>query len=270
MKTLLIAICLALIPAGLAAQQQQTQAGATAAPPLAAPPTPLPASAQETAGPALPPALEPNPNALRIFVENLQGPDASQIAGLIEQNLFESKQVVVTENASNANLILKGVIYRQPVPEATPAKSRRRHGALPSRRAATAARESDSGDTAYINPKTIPDVNSGADDAVPAMPAGLTAGGGATGDASGPGYDDDLASLANLANPGITDLGKYQFRLDLELVDPNGDLIWISSRGLKGPSFDSAGSAVQTSLAPMLDLLEKSAKTSAANQPASH
>lgn len=270
MKTLLVAFCLALIPAGLAAQQQPTQAGATAAPPLAAPPAPLPASAQEAAGPALPPALAPNPNALRIFVENLQGPDASQIAGLIEQNLFQSKQVVVTENATNANLILKGVIYRRPVPEATAAKARRRrHGARAA--TATAARESDSGGAAFINPKAIPDVNSGAGDAVSAMPAGLTGGGGANGyDESGLGNDDDLASLANLSNPGITDLGKYQFRLDLELVDPNGDLIWISSRGLNGPSFDAAGSAVQTSLAPMLDLLEKSVKTSAANQPTSH
>lgn len=269
MKTLLIAVCLALVPAGLAAQQQQTQAGATAVPPLAAPPAPLAPAAEAAAGPVLPPALAPNPNALRLYVENLQGPDASQIAGLIEQNLFESKQVVVTENASNANLILKGVIYRQPVPEATPAKSRRRrHGAMPSRRAATAARESDSSGATFINPKAIPDASSRADDAVPAMPAGL-AGGGANAYDSGLG-DDNLASLTSLANPGITDLSKYQFRLDLELVDPNGDLIWISSRGLNGPSFNSAGSAVQTSLAPMLDLLEKSAKNSAANQPISH
>lgn len=272
MKTLLIAVCLALVPAGLAAQQRQTQAGATAVPPLAAPPAPLAPAAEAAAGPALPPALAPNPNALRLYVENLQGPDASQIAGLIEQNLFESKQVVVTENASNANLVLKGTIYRRLIPQRAVAKTRRRprHGASATRPATAGLQGPDDNGVTFVNPKTIPDANSPTDGAM--VDGAMAADSGGNSYDSGQEYENqELLSLGSLANPGITDLGKYQYRLDLELVDPNGDLIWISSRGLNGPSFSSANDAVEASLQPMLKLLEKTTKNSgAASQPASH
>ena len=78
-------------------------------------------------------------------------------------------------------------------------------------------------------------------------------------------------TFAVRAVPTDEDLERIVDALDLELVDPNGDLIWISSRGLNGPSFSAANDAVEASLQPMLKLLEKTTKNSgAASQPASH
>lgn len=264
MKTLLAAMLL-LLPLGLLAQQAPAS---PATPPMAAPPTPMAAAAPSGGAANLPAALAPDPNAPRVYVQGLQGPDAAQIAGLIEQDLFNSKRVVVTEIANNASLILKGTIYRRVRASAKPTKrSRVAHSGRhvdEARRAATDATADAGGDTggvSYVNPKSIPSADAGAtDSAASSAPSpAYSQLGQANSDRYGAGVDDsaDLPSLSSLLNPGITDLSRYQYRLDLELVDPDGDLIWISGRGLDAPSFTTADQAVQNGLNPMLQLLEK-------------
>ncbi len=288
---------LLLLPACLWAQQPAAQqhaaapAAASALPPMAAPPTgPAPSNPNaatfigggaDGAAPLLPPALQPNPNALRVYVETPNGPDAQQIAGLMQQYLFESHQVVVTENESNASVILKGIVYRQPKPaqlkrdaarrrreERALAAARRREeqsiaqGAQPSPGAGT------QGGASYINPNQIPSVGSTASSGG----AGAAAYGRSstyTGESDG---ESSLPTMDSLLNPGLTDLHNYRYRLDLELVNPDGDLVWISGRGARAPRFTSANQAVSQSLQPMLDLLHQvthPGKKASANTPAS-
>lgn len=274
MKQLLVFAPVFLLAAALAGQQPANSA-ANPVPPLAAPPAPMPAASAPE--PSLPAALAPNPNALRIYVQGLQGPDADQIAGLIAQDLFQSKQVVVTENQGNANLILKGVIYRRVDVPATAAKfahrRARRRAATHRATAATEAPLGSSGDVSYINPQAIPDAGAGAGGGTALSTASEYGASGAPGADTALGLDPNLPSLGTLLNPGPTDLSRYQYHLDLELIEPDGDLVWISNRGLEAPPFAAANQAVATSLQPMLDLLEKSAQKpapTAAAQPAAH
>lgn len=226
------------------------------------------------AAPLLPPALQPNPHALRVYVETPNGPDAQQIAGLMQQYLFESHQVVVTENESNASVILKGIVYRQPKPAQLKRDAARRRRQV---RALAAARRREEqaiaqgrqpsqgsgnqegagqGGVSYINPNQIPSVGSSASSA--GSSAGAAAYGGSSvynfGDGDG---ESGLPSMDSLLNPGLTDLQNYRYRLDLELVNPDGDLVWISGRGSQAPHFTSANQAVSQSLQPMLDLLHQ-------------
>lgn len=252
-------------------------------PPMAAPPSgPAPNNPNATtflggeagdgAAPLLPPALRPNPHALRVYVQLPNGPDARQIAGLMQQYLFNSHEVVVTENASNASVILKGTIYRQPIaPKAASASARRRAQRLAARRRAAqaAAAAPDSGGVSYISPSQIPAPGSGAS---LNSSASLDSAYNAAGDA--PFADDDgetsLPSMASLLNPGLTDLHEYHYRLDLELVNPDGDLVWISGRGNEAPHFQPANAAVAQALQPMLTLLDElhhPPKAAAAKEP---
>lgn len=245
-----------------------TSAPAAQLPPMAAPPSgPAPSNpnaatflgggAGDGAAPLLPLALRPNPHALRVFVQLPNGPDARQISGLMQQYLFNSHEVVVTENASNASVILKGTIYRQPLAATTPAASssaRRRARRRAEEEAAAAA--ADNGGVSYISPSQIPAPGSGAS---LNSTANLDSAYNATGDAS-LGSDDgeaSLPSMASLLNPGLTDLHEYHYRLDLELVNQDGDLVWISGRGNEAPKFQPANAAVAQALQPMLNLLDQ-------------
>lgn len=53
---------------------------------------------------------------IRVFIGRLTGVDATSIRGLLTQALFESKKVVITENQSNASLILQGRVLRRQIP----------------------------------------------------------------------------------------------------------------------------------------------------------
>jgi hypothetical protein len=55
-------------------------------------------------------------------------------------------------------------------------------------------------------------------------------------------------------NP-VADLSKYQYRLDLRLLNPQGDLVWMSGQGDQAPSFASAQTAVQATVTPLLAAL---------------
>lgn len=282
-------------PAGSQKPASSPSSGAAQLPPLAAPPTgPAPdnptaatflgGSTAEGAAPLLPPALRPNPGALRVFVQLPNGPDARQIAGLMQQYLFNSHAVVVTENASNASVILKGEIYRQPIAAAAPhasAAARRRARRAAARRraqeeqAAAAAADgaaADNGAVSYISPSQIPAPGSGA-----SLNSGMNTDNGASalGNAVySAGNDDDgeygLPSMSSLLNPGLNDLHNYVYRLDLELVNPDGDLVWISGRGNEAPKFLNANAAVAQSLQPMLNLLDQITHPPAAQGAKAH
>lgn len=268
----------AAAPSPAAPDAAQNAQNAAEVPPMAAPPAPLPAAAAgdaQYAATGLPASLLPNPNEVRVYVQNLQGPDAEQIAGLLEQSLFQSGRVVVTENPSNAGAVLKGVIYRRPVPAAKTSRSRsaRRRRSARAAASALATPPSDGASTganagvSYVNPNDIPTsaaVGGSAGSAMGQSSYSAAPNGGDFGDVDGLVSNLGAPSLSSLLNPGLTDLTKYQYRLDLELVDQEGDLIWISGRGIDAPNFASANQAVAASLQPMLDLLAKSAKPVAA------
>ncbi|MGH9534068.1 MAG: hypothetical protein ACRD2E_04335, partial [Terriglobales bacterium] len=114
----------------------------------------------------------------------------------------------------------------------------------------------DGGGASYVNPSQIPSVNSAS--AATAAGAADAAGGNYGDGAYADGGDDgenSLPSMESLLNPGLTDLKHYQYRLDVELVNPDGDLVWISGRGAQALPFAAAGQAVSQSLQPMLSLL---------------
>lgn len=288
---------LLLLPACLWAQQPAapqhaaSPAAASALPPMAAPPTgPAPNNPNAAtfigggtngAAPLLPPALQPNPHALRVYVETPNGPDAQQIAGLMQQYLFESHQVVVTENESNASVILKGIVYRQPKPaqlkrdaarrrreERALAAARRREERAIAQGGQPSAGGGNQGGASYINPTQIPSVGSTASSAGTAGAGAGSYGGGSAAFSGGGDGESSLPSMDSLLNPGLTDLHNYRYRLDLELVNPDGDLVWISGRGAYAPRFTSANQAVSQSLQPMLDLLHQ--LTHRGKKPSAH
>lgn len=157
---------------------------------------------------------------VRIYIDSLTGADAAALQGLLTQALFESKKVVITENQANASLTLKGRVLRQLPPAA----------ALP--RKASAHRKARSATTAP-----------------PDMPAQVT-----DLDQLDAGVSQAALPIALDLNP-TTDLSKYQYRLDLRLVDPQGDLVWMSGQGDQAPSFTPAQGAVQATVTPLLAAL---------------
>lgn len=187
------------------------------------------AASPSTAAAAPSAVVEAPASVLRVYVDNLTGADATAIAGLITQGLFQSKQIVVTQNQSNASLILQGSIERAPVKPAARTASRTTH-----RRSATAAIDS-------------------------SAPSGITA----------PVVDLDAAATPDLTLPGSldapVDLSKYQYRLDLRLVNPDGDLVWMSGRGAQALPLASADSAVQQTVAALLRQLASLTPTPAAH-----
>jgi len=168
------------------------------------------------------------PSVLRVYIDTLQGSDAQALAGLIKQALFDSRQVVVTETESNASLILKGMVSREPLPEA--------------HRTSTASRR-----------------HSGARTASPGSPANvvdLDQLGSSAGNATAL----DLASTGSGLPPlpgldSSTDLTKYHYRLDLEVVNPEGDLVWMSGRGRQALPYQGADDAVARTLSSLLTAL---------------
>ncbi|HET9784887.1 MAG TPA: hypothetical protein VFP94_08020 [Terriglobales bacterium] len=174
-----------------------------------------------TSQPAAPSAEIAAPAAvLRVYIDALSGADASAVQALLTQALFTSQKVVITENQANASLILKGQVLRQaPPPPAATSKISRRHKATPAADA----------------------------------PAGITA----------PVTDLDPTTDSSLSpapmlldmNP-VIDLSKYQYRLDLRLLDPQGDLVWMSGQGDRAPSFAAAQAAVQATVTPLLAALD--------------
>jgi hypothetical protein len=156
---------------------------------------------------------------LRVYIDTLSGADASALQALLTQALFDSKKVVITENQSNASLVLKGQVLRQ-MPAAASS------GRKDSRR-----RKSSAGagaPTGLDVPVTDLDQTGGA--SLPPSPLLL-----------------DM-------NP-VADLSKYQYRLDLRLLNPQGDLVWMSGQGDQAPSFASAQTAVQATVTPLLAAL---------------
>lgn len=141
-------------------------------------------------------------SVVRVYVDTLSGADASALAGLITQNLFQSKQVVITENQSNASLILKGTVLRKPVPVAGTKRGRTR----------------------------------GKSSSAEATDAGLASA--------------DLPPLGNLGTP--VDLSKYVYRLNLQVLNPNGDLVWMSGQGTEALPYQAAEAAVAQTLQPLL------------------
>lgn len=63
----------------------------------------------------------------------------------------------------------------------------------------------------------------------------------------------DLSTLPLIAAPGTpVDLSQWRYRLDLEAVDPNGDLVWMSGQGREALAFTGADEAVGQTLQPLL------------------
>lgn len=160
-------------------------------------------------------------SVLRVYVDSLTGTDATAIAGLITQSLFDSKQVVITESQTNASLILRGSIEREPIPQ-TQTASRR------SRSRANAAR--------------------------------ATAGISTDGAAPPPGLDMPVTELPSVTDTlgtmgAPTDMTQYRYRLNLQLVNPDGDLIWMSGQGRQALPFQDADDAVQQTLQPMMGVV---------------
>ncbi|HEY7854835.1 MAG TPA: hypothetical protein VIC32_00205 [Terriglobales bacterium] len=149
-------------------------------------------------------------SVVRIYVDNIAGADADALTGLINQSLFQSGQVVVTENQSNASVILKGTVAREAVA--------RTAGAGGSARGTTTRK-----------------------------PAATSAAGG---------NDVSLAPLPGFgADSGDTDLTRYRYRLNLRLVNPDGDLVWMSGQGREALPYAAADAAVGQTLAPMFKAL---------------
>lgn len=157
---------------------------------------------------------------LRVYIDTLSGADASALQALLTQALFDSKKVVITENQSNASLVLKGQVLRQaPAAPAGSRKDSRRRQASPG-----------AGAPAGLD-VPVTDLDQTGD-------SGLA-----------------LAPLLLDVNP-VADLSKYQYRLDLRLLNPQGDLVWMSGQGDQAPSFTSAQAAVQATVTPLLDALQ--------------
>ncbi|HXR97246.1 MAG TPA: hypothetical protein VN709_05330 [Terriglobales bacterium] len=173
--------------------------------------TNLPASGVATTGstttPTQPSAQIAAPaSVVRIYVDNISGTDASALTGLINQALFQSGQVVVTENQNNASVILKGTVTRE----------------------ALARARGTSRDTTTRKPAATPDNGS----------------------------DSTLTPLPTFgADNSDVDLSRYRYRLNLRLVNPDGDLVWMSGQGPEALPYAAADSAVGQTLAPMFKAL---------------
>lgn len=210
--------------------------------------TNLPATAtQAQAAPGA--AADASTGVIRVYIGTLNGADATAIQGLLTQALFESKKVVITENQGNASLILQGRVLRRAIPVSPTDKAGKKRR----------SRQSAAPDT--TDPSVIQDLEA------------LNQGGGVTNlDGGAMGANSSLNSLgmpslsADL-NGGEQDLSQYQFRLYLQLVNPDGDLVWMSGEGGQAPPYSSAGDAVTATIQPMLTAIASLPKSSLNSQP---
>jgi hypothetical protein len=169
-------------------------------------------------------SLAPAANIVRVYIDTLSGADTSALSGLLAQALYQSKQVVVTQNQGNASVIVRGEVLRETA--ATTGMAKPRRGAA--RSAATATTTSAPASTS----------DSGLDPSV----------------------------LPLLGNPGTpVDLSRYRYRLNLELLDPAGDVLWMSGRGEQAQPFAAADTAVRQTVDSMLAAV----KAASPAQPAS-
>ncbi len=203
--------------------------------------THMPAAAPQSA-PAASTTLDAPASVVRVYISNLAGADASALQGLLTQALFESKQVVITENQANASLTLQGQVVRQPVPTPDSNVSTR------DRKHKSRASHLPDG----TDPAVIKDLDAVSGLALSnAVDLDDT---GGSGTSSLPGLG--LNGLGNLVD-SPADLRHYQFRLDLQLISPNGDLVWMSGQGDQAPPFAAAGGAVTSTVQPLLAAIAK-------------
>ncbi|MGH9487161.1 MAG: hypothetical protein ACRD04_06165 [Terriglobales bacterium] len=185
-------------------------------------------------------------SVIRIYISNLSGADATALQGLLTQSLFESKKVVITENQANASLILQGRVVRILPPLPSPAHTSRRHSRHhPATGLADTTDPQVIKDLQGVKITNLDALNGGADTTADAATSL-----GADNADLGPGALT-LPPL-NFEQDSPADLGTYQFRLDLQLVSPDGDLVWMSGQGDQAPPFASAGKAVQAVVPAML------------------
>lgn len=237
MRSILIpAIGLALTLSTMAQGPPKNAVDITNLPVAAAPAANSSASAEASSG------------VIRVYIGSLNGADATAIQGLLTQALFESKKVVITENQGSASLILQGRVLRRPIPAAKTKKTssrRSRKAPIPD----------------VTDPSVIQDLES------------LNQSGNLTNlDDSTTGASSALNSLGMPAlnadlNGGEEDLHQYQFRLYLQLVNPDGDLVWMSGEGGQAPPYSSAGEAVSATVQPMLTAIAALPKSSLSSQP---
>jgi len=200
----------------------------------AIPPAPAPGAAGMSDAEST--AVAPPATVLRVYIDTLTGADTTAISGLLAQALYQSKQVVVTENQSNASVIVRGAVVREspPAPESTS----RKHATTRQKSAAAAAH-------------TTPPAN--ADTSAADVP---------------PGMDLDEFSLSALPSSGApdsaVDLSHYRYRLNLELLDPAGDVVWMSGRGEQAQPFQAAPAAVAQTVQALLGALTPMAAASRA------
>lgn len=168
--------------------------------------------------------IKPPASVLRIYINPLSGLDAAALNGLVMQTLFQSQQVVVTTNQSNASLILQGRVLREPAAAATPPHRRRPRAKPP----------------AGIN-GNVTDITALGND-----------GEGATAAAS-PLPDGDLALSGLSLDPNApVNLNQYRYQLQLQAVNPDGDVVWMSGQGDEALPFLPAAQAVAQTLKPFL------------------
>lgn len=218
---------------GIAAGAQAPPAGARdisqmpAAPTVAASPAPAataPELSSSNGGLIAAPA-----DAVRIYIDNLTGADTTAVSSLLAQALYQSKQVVVTENQSNASVSLRGEVVRElpPTPQAASRKRSRTRPAAAANGGAEAAEAGANDGLASASGADTPDLN---------------------------GFS--LTALPGLANPGApVDLSQYRYRLNLELLDPAGDVLWMSGRGEQALPFQTATAAVNQTVSSLLQAL---------------
>lgn len=209
--------------------------------------TNLPATAtQAQAAPGA--AVDASSGVIRVYIGTLNGADATAFQGLLTQALFESKKVVITENQGNASLILQGRVLRRPIPAPPSEKTNKRRR---SRKTTTA-------DT--TDPTVIQDL-----EALNQSGAVTNLDGGATGVSAMNALG--MPSLRAGLNGGEEDLSQYQFRLYLQLVNPEGDLVWMSGEGGQALPYSSASDAVDATVQPMLTAIASLPKSSLTSQP---
>lgn len=196
--------------------------------------TATPATASQAPAAAPSATIAAPASVVRVYISNLSGADAVALQGLLTQALFDSKRVVITENQSNASLTLQGRVLRQlpPAPKTTASrrsktKSRRQSTTLPN----------------LTDPTVVQDLGNVVD--LDHLNSGLNSG-------LNPGPSTLPAFGLNNIDTSAADLNQYQFRLDLQLVNPQGDLVWMSGQGKQAPPFAAAGDAVNACVAPML------------------
>lgn len=242
MRALIAAASSLLLAAALSAQTPPTNAKDISE---------MPGQASQTApGAAAPSANISAPaSVVRIYVANLNGADANALAGLITQSLFQSKQVVVTTNASNASLTLQGSVTRQPIEEEahrSTTRSRRPARSSASGTGNRAGSASPFGDNARVT--ELPPLGGSSDSG--SMAAAAPGAPLLSGDLNLP-----LSGLGDMN--ASADLSHYRYRLNLELVNPGGDLVWMSGQGRQALPYQDADDAVVRTLAPMLALVRQ-------------